>query len=52
MQKAYKNIKYSEKIKFERQLKKLSIDWVRINTTMDYLPSLTQFFSKRLKRFR
>ena len=52
MQKAYKNIKYSEKIKFERRLKKLNIDWIRVNTTKDYLLPLTQFFKKRLKRFR
>lgn len=52
MQQAYKNIKYSEKIKFERRLKRLNIDWIRINTTKDYLLPLTQFFKKRLKRFR
>ncbi|MAH80097.1 MAG: DUF58 domain-containing protein [Rickettsiales bacterium] len=52
MQEAYKNIKYSEKIKFERQLKKMNMDWIRLNTTADYLKPLTHFFKQRLKRFR
>ena len=52
LQKAYKNIKFSQKSKLERHLKKMSIDWIRINTTKDYLKPLTLFFQQRLKRFK
>ncbi len=52
LQKAYKNIKYSEKTKLERLFKKINVDWVRLTTTEDYLRPLSVFFQKRLKRFR
>jgi uncharacterized protein (DUF58 family) len=52
LQKAYKNIKYSEKTKLERLFKKIKVDWVRLTTTEDYLRPLSVFFQKRLKRFR
>lgn len=50
LREAYKNIRYANQMKTDRYFKKMNLDWVRLNLSMDYIKPLALFFKKRLKK--
>ena len=52
LREAYKTMAFAQKMKTERLFKQLSLSWVYINNTNDYLPILAKFFKNRIQKLR